>query len=81
MYSFPVSLAQISGKPIVKVQQGLLKGKLLKSVGSKNNFAAFLGIPYAKPPVGNLKFKVMRETGSMIRLWESSKHILKCQGM
>jgi carboxylesterase type B len=47
-------------KPIVKVQQGLLEGKLFTSAISKNRFTGFLGIPYAKPPVGDLKFKVMK---------------------
>jgi hypothetical protein len=58
--SFLVSPAQASSKPLVKVQQGLLKGKLLTSARSKNRFIGFLGIPYAKPPVGDLKFKVMQ---------------------
>jgi hypothetical protein len=60
MCSFLVSVAQASGKPVVKVQQGLLKGKVLTSAKSKNRFIGFLGIPYAKPPVGDLKFKVMQ---------------------
>jgi hypothetical protein len=58
--SFLVTSAQASRKPIVKVQQGLLQGKLLTSARSKNRFIGFLGIPYAKPPVGDLKFKVMQ---------------------
>jgi hypothetical protein len=58
--SFLVSSVQASSKPVVKVQQGLLQGKLLTSARSKNKFVGFLGIPYAKPPVGDLKFKVMQ---------------------
>jgi hypothetical protein len=58
--SFLVSSVQASSKPVVKVQQGLLQGKLLTSARSKNKFIGFLGIPYAKPPVGDLKFKVMQ---------------------
>jgi hypothetical protein len=58
--SFLVSVTQSSVKPVVKVQQGLLEGKLLTSARSKNRFTGFLGIPYAKPPVGDLKFKVMK---------------------
>jgi hypothetical protein len=60
--SILVSVAQTSEQAIVKVQQGLLQGKLLTSVRSKNKFIGFLGIPYAKPPVGELKFKVTSET-------------------
>jgi carboxylesterase type B len=55
-----VSVAQSSVKPVVKVQQGLLQGKTLTSARSKNKFTGFLGIPYAKPPVGDLKFKVTK---------------------
>jgi len=57
-FSILVSVAQTSEQAIVKVQQGFLKGKILTSVRSKNKFVGFLGIPYAKPPVGELKFKV-----------------------
>ena len=43
--------------PVVKTKQGLIKG--LKTVSVRNtDFNAFLGIPYAKPPVGELRFKV-----------------------
>jgi hypothetical protein len=58
--SFLVSVAQCSVKPVVKVQQGSLEGKVFTSAKSKNKFTGFLGIPYAKPPVGDLKFKVMK---------------------
>jgi hypothetical protein len=60
IFSFLVSVTQSSLKPVVKVQQGFLEGKLLTSARSKNRFTGFLGIPYAKPPVGDLKFKVMK---------------------
>lgn len=43
--------------PIVSVHQGQLKGKHYVSRSGRNYFA-FQGIPYAKPPVGNLRFKV-----------------------
>ena len=61
-FSILVSVAQTSEQTTVEVQQGLLKGKLLTAFRSKNNFVGFLGIPYAKPPVGELKFKVISET-------------------
>jgi Carboxylesterase type B len=61
-FSILASLPQTSEQAIVKVQQGLLKGKILTSARSKKKFVGFLGIPYAKPPVGELKFKVTSET-------------------
>lgn len=43
---------------IVHVVQGALKGQpKVSSVFSKKKFYAFQGIPYAKPPVGPLRFK------------------------
>lgn len=60
MCSSLASEEQTSRKPILRVQQGLLKGKVLASIQNKTKYVAFLGIPNAKPPVGDLKFKVMR---------------------
>ncbi|KAK0076648.1 hypothetical protein PV325_005056, partial [Microctonus aethiopoides] len=42
--------------PIVKVNQGKLRGVYEKNLNGKN-FIVFRGVPYAKPPVGNLRFK------------------------
>lgn len=43
---------------IVEVQQGKLKGVENTSVLNGQKYYSFLGIPYAKPPVGDLRFKV-----------------------
>lgn len=44
-------------EPVVTVKQGKLKGKVAEDYkGGK--FYSFQGIPYAKPPVGDLRFKV-----------------------
>ncbi|XP_069676553.1 carboxylic ester hydrolase-like [Periplaneta americana] len=42
--------------PVVRVQQGLLRGMQLVSLHNRE-FMAFLGVPYAAPPVGDLRFK------------------------
>lgn len=42
---------------IVKIPQGKLKGKMCVDAKGKN-FYSFQGIPYAKPPIGELRFKV-----------------------
>lgn len=42
--------------PIVSVKQGDLQGKVLQN-RHDNAFYSFQGIPYAKPPVGPLRFK------------------------
>lgn len=42
--------------PVVKIEQGQIRGAISEDVrGGK--FYTFLGIPYAKPPVGDLRFK------------------------
>ncbi len=41
----------------VYVEQGTLQGKRMKSRAGRD-YLAFLGIPYAQPPTGDLRFKV-----------------------
>jgi hypothetical protein len=43
--------------PLIHVEQGALRGKYLTSAGGRI-FAAFQGIPYARPPTGKHRFKV-----------------------
>lgn len=43
--------------PTVTVQQGVLLGKLIENIHGEKIFS-FQGIPYAKPPLGKLRFKV-----------------------
>lgn len=43
--------------PIVRISTGSLRGSVARSRSGKEYFE-FLGIPYAKPPVGNLRFEV-----------------------
>ncbi|GLG98111.1 Esterase E4 [Gryllus bimaculatus] len=43
-------------EPIVKVEQGQLRGREATSVLGERYYS-FQGIPYAKPPVGELRFK------------------------
>lgn len=45
--------------PAVKISQGQLTGLFQTSLAGKR-FMAFYGIPYGKPPVGDLRFKVRR---------------------
>lgn len=43
--------------PIAEITDGKLKGTFLETYKGEK-FYAFLGIPYGKPPVGELRFKV-----------------------
>lgn len=51
-----VVMTQDAGRPVVEVQQGRVVGV----VKEHNNFSynAFLGVPYAKPPLNERRFKV-----------------------
>ncbi|VVC41621.1 Carboxylesterase type B, conserved site,Carboxylesterase, type B,Carboxylesterase type B [Cinara cedri] len=43
-------------KDVLQIHQGQIKGSVLKSRDGRE-FYAFQGIPYAKPPIGDLRFK------------------------
>ena len=49
--------ASLHNAPTVHVQQGTLTGTYFTSRYGRK-FAAFQGIPYAQPPIGDLRFKV-----------------------
>lgn len=55
--------------PVVKIPEGQLQGSVRENMDG-GKFYAFLGVPYAKPPVGNLRFKV--------RIWKTM--IRTCNG-
>lgn len=45
-------------KPIITISEGKIQGIKLKSVTGKE-YLAFRGIPYAQPPIGDLRFRVI----------------------
>lgn len=47
----------------VEIEQGVLKGKQLHTWKGRP-INAFMSIPYAKPPLGKLRFKVRRKDRS-----------------
>lgn len=47
---------RMTESPVVRVEEGELQGKLVNSPTGKA-FYSFQGIPYAKPPIGSLRFK------------------------
>lgn len=48
-----------SCEKIIETNSGSIRGRLETSIWKKVDFYAFRGIPYAKPPVGDLRFKVL----------------------
>ena len=44
--------------PEVRLPSGLVRGRIVKSATSGREYAAFLGIPYATPPLGQMRFRL-----------------------
>ena len=53
---FVAVLAGCRGNVLITAGQGRLKGSYMTS-SSGRKFAAFRGIPYAEPPIGQLRFR------------------------
>ncbi|XP_046493230.1 esterase E4-like isoform X1 [Neodiprion pinetum] len=54
-FSLSCASAVKNNQPEVTICQGILRGKILTTY-SNRSVSAFLGIPYAQPPIGNLRF-------------------------
>jgi len=52
-------LSSISCDPVVKTAKGTIRGYTSKSRGGRDYYS-FTGIPYAKPPIDELRFKVSK---------------------
>lgn len=68
---------EMSERVIVGVKQGDLRGRKV-STKSGLHYCSFQGIPYAKPPVGNLRFQVSCSYVNFILIPKSdSRNLLK----
>lgn len=54
----PRSAAQNEGYPIVYTRSGAIRGRQRMTMFNRKPYNSFEGIPYAKAPVGELRFKV-----------------------
>lgn len=43
---------------IVTLDQGQVSGKVEQTFAKKQNYLAFRGVPFAEPPIGDLRFVV-----------------------
>lgn len=50
------AVARTDDSPVVCYDDGCVRGKIID--GQEKKFEGFLGIPYAKPPIGQLRLKV-----------------------
>lgn len=55
---FNLCLIKSSSLPEVTIQQGIVRG-LYKKTFSNRQVASFESIPYAEPPIGEYRFKVI----------------------
>lgn len=56
-----------SESPVVKTKSGELLGKVATTLLDQRKFYSFQGIPYAKPPVNQLRFRVSKFTINLAR--------------
>lgn len=57
VYCAPSTLAD-TDLPIVKTKNGDVRGNYATTLLDQRKFLSFRGIPYAKPPIGPLRFRV-----------------------
>lgn len=63
--------------PSNRINQGSLTGKYMVSRGGRQ-FSAYLGIPYAEPPIGNLRFKAPIPAAPWKDNLKATKHGAMC---
>lgn len=51
-------VSKVFGNVIVETKSGKIEGKEVKSIIKDKKYYSFLSIPYAKSPVGELRFMV-----------------------
>ncbi|XP_076685745.1 juvenile hormone esterase-like [Andrena cerasifolii] len=63
---------------VVTTDKGAVRGTILKTVLDSVSYAAFLGIPYAKPPVGELRFRDPIEADPWTGVLNATEHSAMC---
>lgn len=61
----------------ITLEQGTLQGLKYKTRLSNKPYISFLGIPYAKPPIDDLRFKVRNSFTLMIRMCSLTQKCVK----
>ncbi|CAH0586810.1 unnamed protein product [Chrysodeixis includens] len=63
---------------VIKIQQGWLSGQQLKTAPEGTPYYSFKGIPYAAPPVGNLRFKAPQPPLPWDGIRKATEHGPRC---
>lgn len=62
---------QFHHSPVVHIEHGAIKGKVIFSLTNKTIYS-FLGIPYAKPPIKDLRFQVSLSYVNKIKYYQNN---------
>ncbi|XP_052741315.1 LOW QUALITY PROTEIN: carboxylic ester hydrolase [Bicyclus anynana] len=63
--------------PIIRVANGILQGTWKRSTNGRN-YASFLGVPYALPPIGKYRFREPQPMKPWAGIWDASKPLTEC---
>lgn len=77
--TFPYEIANSLKTPVVRTPSGPVRGLISRTVWHSIKYSSFKGIPYAKPPLGDLRFKVWKKFYSIIPLfnWKFTKDFIQ----
>ncbi|XP_075212150.1 juvenile hormone esterase-like [Lycorma delicatula] len=73
-----IKIGSIDEDLVVKIQQGLVRGQERRSTLNKIKYYAFKRIPYAKPPIGSLRFKDPQPADPWDGVLNNSRKVNKC---
>ncbi|XP_039752957.1 venom carboxylesterase-6-like [Pararge aegeria] len=63
--------------PLVRVNNGILQGTWKVSTNGRN-YASFMGVPYARPPVGKYRFREPQPAKPWAGLWDATRPLSAC---
>lgn len=61
---------------LISVRNGMIQGKVMPVLDGEVRF--FLGVPYAKPPLGNLRFKPPQPAEDWEGVWDATRYPNTC---
>ncbi|XP_045772634.1 venom carboxylesterase-6-like isoform X1 [Maniola jurtina] len=78
LFLFLIGIVKSQGpNPLVRVASGILQGTWKVSTNGRN-YASFLGIPYAKPPVGKYRFREPQPVKPWAGVWDATRALSDC---